>query len=346
MIDVLAPEGLGRRADLTTTPPGRTIQVPGGTQALARTELLPVTHEGVQGHIPRPSLLGAIICKAAAVPVHRDRQIQLGDLALLLSLVADPPALAPQLSHKDRARLRAVAEIASPDHAVWGDLAALEAARARLTLRTLLPAPAWPSIPPPPPPPTVAPLPRQPQRWTTSTSSAPAAGCAPVIHNARRRAHRERRSTRHRATPPQVVSRRAPRDRSSEYRDSPISCSPNAGRTSGQGPAEPHSTLSTASGICPVAANRIARWRPGALSAVQQAQRGTPFWRLLASSRTLSPPRTVTSRQAASYLPAVHCRGAGACSHHRSPHSHPESNSVSQLAQRNRVQWIAWSTKK
>ena len=139
VIDVLAPEGLGRRADLTTTPPGRTIQVPGGTQALARTELLPVECAGAQGHIPRPSLLGAIICKAAAVPVHRDRQIQLGDLALLLSLIADPPALALQLSHKDRVRLRAAAEIASPDHSVWGDLAAPAAAQARLALRTLLP---------------------------------------------------------------------------------------------------------------------------------------------------------------------------------------------------------------
>lgn len=31
-IDVLAPEGLGERTDLTTTPPGRTLQVPGGTR--------------------------------------------------------------------------------------------------------------------------------------------------------------------------------------------------------------------------------------------------------------------------------------------------------------------------
>ena len=148
VIDVLAPEGLGRRADLTTTPPGHTIQVPGGTQALARTELLPVAHEGIQGHIPRPSLLAAIIVKAAAVSVHRDRQVQLGDLALLLSLVEDPPELAPQLAHKDRARLRTVAEIASPDHAVWGDLAAPEAARARLALRTLLPGAGLATDPP------------------------------------------------------------------------------------------------------------------------------------------------------------------------------------------------------
>ena len=40
-----APEGLGARVDLTTTPPNHTVRVPGGTQALARTQLLPVRTE-------------------------------------------------------------------------------------------------------------------------------------------------------------------------------------------------------------------------------------------------------------------------------------------------------------
>ena len=72
-IDVLAPEGLGRRADLTTTPPGRTIQAPGGTQALARTALVPVEHAGEQGLIPRPSLLGAIVCREGGCRVSGRR---------------------------------------------------------------------------------------------------------------------------------------------------------------------------------------------------------------------------------------------------------------------------------
>jgi len=42
IIDLLAPEGVGEHADLTTTAPGRTLQVPGGTQALSRTELVTV----------------------------------------------------------------------------------------------------------------------------------------------------------------------------------------------------------------------------------------------------------------------------------------------------------------
>ena len=66
-LDVLAPEGLGSRADITTTPPGRILQVPGGTQAIARTELLPIAAGDYEGLVYRPSLLGAIIIKAAAV---------------------------------------------------------------------------------------------------------------------------------------------------------------------------------------------------------------------------------------------------------------------------------------
>jgi hypothetical protein len=44
VVDVLAPEGLpGDSPRLRTTPPGRTVEVPGGTQALSRTEPLNVT---------------------------------------------------------------------------------------------------------------------------------------------------------------------------------------------------------------------------------------------------------------------------------------------------------------
>lgn len=65
-VDVLAPDGLGPRADLTTVPPGRTIEVEGGSQALHRTELVPVRHGGRTVDVPRPNLLGAIVIKACA----------------------------------------------------------------------------------------------------------------------------------------------------------------------------------------------------------------------------------------------------------------------------------------
>lgn len=97
-IDVLAPEGLGSRADLTTTPPGRTLEVPGGTQALNRTELVPVVVGERRGLIPRPSLLGAIVAKAIAVNVDDAPNAQRLDLALLLSLVDDPLSMGRQRS--------------------------------------------------------------------------------------------------------------------------------------------------------------------------------------------------------------------------------------------------------
>ena len=99
-IDVLAPDGLGSRTDLTTTPPGRTIQVPGGTQALDRTELLPVRTLERTGLVPRPSLLGAVVAKAIAVGVDDLPNGQRLDLAFLLGLVDDPFDASPVNSHR------------------------------------------------------------------------------------------------------------------------------------------------------------------------------------------------------------------------------------------------------
>lgn len=75
MFDVLAPEGLGTRAKLTTTPPARTIEVPGGTQALTRAESVDVDVTNVDGSrratgtVRRPNLLGALVSKAAATTI-------------------------------------------------------------------------------------------------------------------------------------------------------------------------------------------------------------------------------------------------------------------------------------
>ena len=106
-IDVLAPEGLGERTDLTTTPPGRTLQVPGGTQALDRTELVPVASVTRSGHVPRPSLLGAVVAKALAVAVDGAPAAQRLDFVFLFSLTGDPLALAAELTPEDRRRIRA-----------------------------------------------------------------------------------------------------------------------------------------------------------------------------------------------------------------------------------------------
>lgn len=136
-LDVLAPEGLGPRTDLTTTPPGRTLEVPGGTQALDRTELVPVQVGERNGFVPRPSLLGAIVGKSLAVSVDDVPDAQRLDLALLLSLVDNPIELSDQLSKKDRQRLRARSEMAQPDQHAWSSLPDEAADRGRATYRLL-----------------------------------------------------------------------------------------------------------------------------------------------------------------------------------------------------------------
>jgi len=118
VIDVLAPEGVGARANLLTSPPGRTVEVPGGTQALDRTELVTIVHEGRRGRLPRPTLLAAIVGKAAATRLVRPER-HYRDLALLLALVEDPFVLVGQLTRKDRQRLRMARRLADDSHPAW-----------------------------------------------------------------------------------------------------------------------------------------------------------------------------------------------------------------------------------
>ncbi|MFO6451483.1 MULTISPECIES: hypothetical protein [unclassified Aeromicrobium] len=118
VIDVLAPEGVGDRANLVTSPPGRTIEVPGGTQALKRTELVTIRHETRDGSLPRPTLLAAIVGKAAATQLPRPER-HYRDLALLLCLVDDPFGMVDELTTKDRRRLRSAKLLDDEAHPAW-----------------------------------------------------------------------------------------------------------------------------------------------------------------------------------------------------------------------------------
>ena len=140
MVDVLVPEGLGIRADLRTDPPSpeRTLEVPGGTQALNRTELLPVQLGDRSGYVPRPSLLGAIIGKALAVDLDDVPRSQREDLALLLSLVDDPFEMAAELIGKDKKRLLSRRELLDRGHVAWRTLDAQAADRGHAALKVLL----------------------------------------------------------------------------------------------------------------------------------------------------------------------------------------------------------------
>lgn len=124
-IDLLAPEHLGPRSERarTTMQGARTVEVPGGRQALGRTERVAVRIAGREGVIPRPDLLGAILLKARAVEVDDVPENQRGDLALLLSLVLDPDELRQQLKGRERQWIGRRRELDDPDAAAWRGLA-------------------------------------------------------------------------------------------------------------------------------------------------------------------------------------------------------------------------------
>ena len=108
-VDLLAPEGVG--PDVVTSPPGHAVQAPGATQALERSERFTVRVDDTEFEIRSPSLLGAIIAKAAAttIPGTSDEGLRhQQDLVLLLSLAAMTSIrpMVDALTAKDRSRLR------------------------------------------------------------------------------------------------------------------------------------------------------------------------------------------------------------------------------------------------
>jgi predicted nucleotidyltransferase len=134
VVDVLAPDGAGARASLLTIPPGRTIAVAGGTQALERSRRVPVLLEGREIELPRPSVLGAILIKARAVDVAEDPDKHRRDLALLLAMVDDPRSLRDEMRKTERGWLRRRGELLDPRHPAWRTTPGAEEARIALEI--------------------------------------------------------------------------------------------------------------------------------------------------------------------------------------------------------------------
>ncbi len=93
--------------------------MPGGTQALNRSELVDITIATRAGLVPRPNLLGAIVLKARAVDVDDVPANQLEDLTFLLSLATSPRRLATEMTKGDRKALRARQELLDPRNPAW-----------------------------------------------------------------------------------------------------------------------------------------------------------------------------------------------------------------------------------
>jgi hypothetical protein len=71
-IDVLIPQGLGRAARRRGMTGGTTLAAPGAQQAINRSEIVTVQVDDTVGSVRRPSMVGALVLKAAAFSVPND----------------------------------------------------------------------------------------------------------------------------------------------------------------------------------------------------------------------------------------------------------------------------------
>lgn len=123
-VDVLAPDGVGPRANLRTVGNARSIEVSGGSYALRRSRSLDARWSDRRGSIRLPDLAGALVIKAGAVGTDRlgSGERHLTDLAFLASLVPDPIDLRGELGSTNRSRLRRIARLQDRSDALWASL--------------------------------------------------------------------------------------------------------------------------------------------------------------------------------------------------------------------------------
>ena len=126
VVDVLAPDHLGKRTSIVTLPPRLTLAAVGGRQALNRSRDVEVDAGNGRFIVPLPSLAGALVIKARVASSARVRASAAKherDLARLLVLVPDPEALRAQLSRREICYLRGWHELLEPKHLAWRRIA-------------------------------------------------------------------------------------------------------------------------------------------------------------------------------------------------------------------------------
>jgi hypothetical protein len=137
IVDVLAPDGLGP-SGATTTGKLQTIQIPGGTQALNRTEIVEIVIDDKAVALRRPKLIAAILLKARALRVHSRPEDQRHDLVTLLSLLDDPRTARTELTNKEIGWLRSISDrLSIDDHSFQESFEAARLRAARAAYRVL-----------------------------------------------------------------------------------------------------------------------------------------------------------------------------------------------------------------
>jgi hypothetical protein len=115
-IDVLAPDRLGSRARLALGG-GRTIEAPGGSQALVRSSVVKVElTDGSTARVRRPTVVGALLGKVAAVTqivaqTSAERAKHVRDVDSLARLLGPTDREQARLTRKERSVLERMAEL-------------------------------------------------------------------------------------------------------------------------------------------------------------------------------------------------------------------------------------------
>ena len=140
IFDVLAPDNVGERANLSTTKGARTLEVPGSRVALNNAERVQVSVGVRVGWVYRPKLTAAIAVKAAATTITSRFIVErdFADAAFLLSLIPDPVTAAEDLSNSERRQLRMLRPLTNAGHQSWTSLGAERARLGQAALDFLL----------------------------------------------------------------------------------------------------------------------------------------------------------------------------------------------------------------
>jgi hypothetical protein len=128
IVDVLAPDGLGPLG-ANTNGKLQTIQIPGGTQALNRIEVVEIVLDGKAVALRRPTLIAAILLKARSLRVHSRPGDQRHDLVTLLSLLDDPRGARAEITAKEIGWVRSISDHLSIDDPAFQE--SFEASRLR-----------------------------------------------------------------------------------------------------------------------------------------------------------------------------------------------------------------------
>lgn len=120
-VDVLIPTGLGERAAKRKgVTGGTTLATPGAQQALGRSAPVLVEIGEASGTVWRPSMIGALVAKAAAYSVPdaaRDRHLV--DFAVLASMVSRSDGIADHVTQRDRQYLRPMLSALGENRSLW-----------------------------------------------------------------------------------------------------------------------------------------------------------------------------------------------------------------------------------